>query len=331
MGGLYDEQMVNELHQGAQSLVTQWGLSEATDVKLLTVSENATFKAHDPIANKTVILRVHRPGYRTKSEIESELSWIKALRTEGIVETPEPLKTRSGDLVASFKTAHEERDVVAFSFMEGKEPSPDESLIDGFRQLGAISARLHLHAQSWERPVSFVRKTWNFNTTLGNSPLWGDWRAAMGLTEEGKALLEKTCEKVAEKLDVYGMGNERFGLVHADLRLANLLIDGNKLGVIDFDDCGLSWYMYDFAAAISFIEEDPIVPDLQHSWIEGYRDFAHLSAEDEAMFPTFIMLRRILLTAWLASHSETPTALELGASYTDGTLRIAETYLGSAS
>ena len=127
------------------------------------------------------------------------------------------------------------------------------------------------------------------------------------------------------------MGNERFGLVHADLRLANLLIDGNKLGVIDFDDCGLSWYMYDFAAAISFIEEDPIVPDLQHSWIEGYRDFAHLSAEDEAMFPTFIMLRRILLTAWLASHSETPTALELGASYTDGTLRIAETYLGSAS
>ena len=199
MGGLYDEQMVNELHQGAQSLVNQWGLSEATDVKLLTVSENATFKAHDPIANKTVILRVHRPGYRTKSEIESELSWIKALRTEGIVETPEPLKTRSGDLVASFKTAHEERDVVAFSFMEGKEPSPDESLIDGFRQLGAISARLHLHAQSWERPVSFVRKTWNFNTTLGNSPLWGDWRAAMGLTEAGKALLEKTCEKVAEK------------------------------------------------------------------------------------------------------------------------------------
>ncbi len=52
-------------------------------------------------------------------------------------------------------------------------------------------------------------------------------------------------------------GRERFGLVHADIRLANLLVDGEHVRVIDFDDCGFSWFMYDFATTVSFIEDHP--------------------------------------------------------------------------
>jgi len=39
------------------------------------------------------------------------------------------------------------------------------------------------------------------------------------------------------------------------------------------------------------------------------------------------MLRRMLLTAWIASHHETPTARELGAEYTQGTLDLARSWL----
>ncbi|MEM8759566.1 MAG: phosphotransferase, partial [Pseudomonadota bacterium] len=123
-------------------------------------------------------------------------------------------------------------------------------------------------------------------------------------------------------------GPERFGLIHADLRLANLLIDETgHIGVIDFDDCGFGWFMYDFAAAVSFYEHEPFIPDVQAAWIEGYREVADLPAEDEAMLGTFVMLRRLLLTAWLASHAETPTAQELGNGYTDGTVALAERFL----
>ena len=99
--------------------------------------------------------------------------------------------------------------------------------------------------------------------------------------------------------------------------------------MIDFDDCGFGWFMYDFAAAISFIEEDPIIPDLRAAWIDGHRTIAPLGEEDVAEIDSFVMLRRLLLTAWLASHSETPTAQELGADYTDGTLRLADAYLSN--
>jgi Ser/Thr protein kinase RdoA (MazF antagonist) len=106
---------------------------------------------------------------------------------------------------------------------------------------------------------------------------------------------------------------------------------GERFWAIDFDDCGFSWYLYDFASAISFLEHEPYIPALLDAWIAGYRTVAPLADEDVGMIPAFIMLRRMLLTAWIASHSETPTARQLGAAYTDGTVRLARDYLAGRS
>ena len=139
--------------------------------------------------------------------------------------------------------------------------------------------------------------------------------------------MSETVDQLRVRTDAYGYDKARFGLIHADLRLANLLADGSRLGVIDFDDCGFGWFGYDFAAAISFIEEQAYVPDLFDAWVKGYRSVATLEAEDEAMIPTLVMLRRIQLSAWIASHSETPTAQELGSTFTTGTVRLANRFL----
>lgn len=329
MSGLYNEELLKTLQAGATGLLTTWGLSPDAQVSLLNISENATFLAQDTQADTRVVLRVHRPGYHTRREIESELDWIADLRAHHIVDTPEPLTVAGGGHIATFDLNGEHREVVAFAFMSGSEPSPDSDLTGGFHKLGAISARLHNHARAWSRPESFQRKHWTWDTTVGPTPHWGDWRAAMGLEPEGAAVLERTSQRLRDRLATHGTEPDRFGLIHADLRLANLLVEGDRLGVIDFDDCGFGWFGYDFAAAVSFLEHEPYIPDLQDAWVEGYRTVAPLSAEDEAMLPTFVMLRRLLLTAWLASHAETPTAQELGAPYTDGTVALAERFLST--
>ncbi len=43
----------------------------------------------------------------------------------------------------------------------------------------------------------------------------------------------------------------RWGLIHADLRPSNIMIDGADLTVIDFDDCGFTWFLDDFASALT--------------------------------------------------------------------------------
>jgi len=63
------------------------------------------------------------------------------------------------------------------------------------------------------------------------------------------------------------------------------------------------------------------------AWVEGYRKISLLSKEDEEALPMFVMLRRMQLTAWVASHAETPTAQSMGEPYTQGTVALAEAFL----
>ena len=211
----------------------------------------------------------------------------------------------------------------------GDMPDPDaHDLQPGFRTLGAVSARMHAHARAWQRPAGFARFAWDYQTTLGRSGHWGRWQDGLGMGGEELELLGRLDDTLRRRLEVYGTDPERFGLVHADIRLANLLVDGDRVRVIDFDDCGFSWFMYDFATTVSFIEDHPDVPALKDAWVEGYRSVAPLGAEDEAELDSFVMLRRLLLVAWIGSHHEFATeAAELGAGFTAGSCALADRYL----
>jgi Ser/Thr protein kinase RdoA (MazF antagonist) len=323
----YNDQFLSSLHRALAHKLSDWAFSPAARLSLLNISENATYLAEE--GERRLILRVHRPGYHGPQEVAGELAWIAALRAEGVVETPAPVPGVDGRLLHSLMHDGTERMVAAFAFVPGRSPEPHEDLVDWFRELGAVTARLHRHARTWARPADFTRKSWTVETILGPEGYWGDWRAGLGLTAADRPLLERGQSAIAADLARYGMGAERFGLIHGDLRLANLLADGTRLRVIDFDDCGFSWFMYDFAAAVSFFEHEPVVPSLMASWVEGYRAVAPLCAEDEAILPALVLMRRMLLVAWVASHAETPTAQEMGAAYTEGALTLAERFLSS--
>jgi Ser/Thr protein kinase RdoA (MazF antagonist) len=327
MDGLYQDEFVESLRRALSTRLDRWGLSASTRLTLLSISENATFRADDPRRGEPVVIRVHRPGYHSAAEIESELAWISALREDSVVLTPRPLPARDGNLIETFDHDGGSRHAVAFEFMPGRELDGSADLRGEFRRLGAITARLHEHAEHWQAPAGFSRKSWDFDSMIGARGHWGDWRRALGLTAGGRSVLERCAQRLCGQLREYGRGAGRFGLVHADLRLANLLADGERLAVIDFDDCGFSWYLYDFAAAVSYIETSPELSGLQSAWLAGYRELRPLGDDDERALPMFVMLRRLLLTAWVASHAETPIARELGSGFTDDTVQLAGDYL----
>jgi Ser/Thr protein kinase RdoA (MazF antagonist) len=308
-------------------VLPRWNLSDRATLTFLSHSENTTFLAEDPLSGQRLVLRVQRIGYHSPAEIVSELSWIIALIADDVIATPRPLADREGLLLCPVRLNGSMQQVVAFEHMSGHEPDQSASLPSWFVKLGVLTAQLHRHSRSWPRPPDFQRKTWDFEAMLGTRPLWGDWRDALGLGNSGKLLLQKVADTLARRLHTYGQQSQRFGLVHADLRLANLLVDGERLGIIDFDDCGFSWFFYDFAAAVSFMEHETVVAELQQAWLQGYRTVAPVSKEDEAMLPVFVMLRRMLLTAWISSHSDTETARLLGTNYTHGTVAMGERFL----
>lgn len=323
---MYDDIFIARLEQALTAAMPRWGIAAGVRPHLLSVSENATFKVTDP-RRGDLVFRVHRPGYHSRAEIQSELAWVGALLEADIVPVNRPVPQVDGSLIAEIDDCGAPRHVVAFEFVPGREPEASVALVPWFRELGRIHAALHDHARRWAPPAGFQRKRWNFAATLGHAPLWGDWRDALGLEPRGRAVLQRAVNVLEGACARMGESRDVFGLIHGDLRLANLLVEGGRTTLIDFDDCGFCWFLYDFAAAISFIEHEPFIPDLKAAWIEGYAARNTLSPDDLRALDMFVMLRRILLTAWIASHRETPTAQALGPAYTDGTVELAEVFL----
>ena len=295
-------------------------------VSLLNVSENATFLVADPDQGPSV-LRVHRLGYHPEQEIASELAWMDALRAEAGVRTPRVLPDADGSLVvtATDPVTGDRRHCVRFEYLPGSEPAQDA--VGHFADLGEITARMHRHARQWPRPPGFTRFHWDYDAAFGTVARWGRWQDGIGVGPAEREILGRLDAALRRRLAAFGTGPERYGLIHADTRLANLLVDGGAVSVIDFDDCGFSWYLYDLGTSVSFFEHEPQVPELVDSWLSGYRRVLPLPAADEAEIWTFILYRRLLLVAWIGSHQAVDIAAELGSGYTAGSCELAETYL----
>ncbi|MEU8201061.1 phosphotransferase [Streptosporangium sp. NPDC049046] len=316
------------VHDVARVATRIHGLPDA-EVTLVNVSENATYRVDDPVSGTRSILRVHRLGYHSTPAILSELSWLEALREQAGIRTPRVIPAPDGSRVLTVP-GPEPRDCVMFEFLPGTEPSQDDPL-PGFERLGALTARMHRHARGWSPPEGFTRFHWDYEAALGAESRWGRWQDGLGMDTEARAVLGRLDKELRERLHRFGRGLGRYGLIHADLRAANLLVEGeNPPGVIDFDDCGFGWYLYDLAAAVSFVEHRPEVPELIDAWVRGYRTVLDLPAEDEAEIWTFVMFRRLLLVAWIGTHTGADIAAELGAGYTEGTCELAERHLGGS-
>ncbi|MGE0717573.1 MAG: phosphotransferase enzyme family protein, partial [Alphaproteobacteria bacterium] len=155
----YRPEVLADLDARVAAALPQWKMSPRTSASLLNLSENATYRLDDPEEGRSLILRVHRIGYRTAAEIESELAWIAALRTDGAVDTPAPVPGVDGTLVRTLpaSAAFPARHAVAFELAPGKEPDRGDDLVGWFRTLGAVTARMHAHVRAWPLPPAFRR------------------------------------------------------------------------------------------------------------------------------------------------------------------------------
>ena len=312
----------------ANRALVLWDLPQEATARLINVSENAVYLV-EAAGGYKAILRIHREGYHSRRAIECELTWIDALGAEGGVTTPGYYLGRNGNAIQQMGLEGQmsPRFMVLFHFVTGDAPDETGDRTPGFEELGGIAARCHLHALGWPKPQPFERLVWDIDAVLGPQPTWGDWRDGPDVGDEDCAVLEEVETVLRRRLAAFGKAPDRYNLIHGDMRLANLLVDAQGIRLIDFDDCGWGWLLYDFAAAISFIEDDPAVPALKAAWLRGYRRIRPLNAEEETEIDSFVMLRRLSLLAWIGSHIEAPEPQKLAPGFAKVTASLGREYL----
>ncbi|GHH79699.1 phosphotransferase enzyme family protein [Promicromonospora soli] len=316
----------------------QFGSAAGGDVamRLITVSENATFLVTadgDPVA----VVRVARPGYLAGADaFESEVAWVAALAADGVCQVPAALRTGSGTFCAALADeAGTDWWCVAYGYVTGRileDLFSDSAAGAGaadptsyYREIGAINARLHEHALTWAPPAGFARHSWDVPDMLGPTARWGRWEDAVDGAE--RSLLEEAQAAALATVGRAPRDAAAWGLVHADLRPSNIMIQGESLTVIDFDDCGHTWFQYDFAAALSFLEHTPEAPTMALEWLAGYTSVRPLARDAVELGCALSMVRRLQMLGWTTTHRADALPPDLWSAQVPGTLAVAESYL----
>jgi len=309
-----------------QPILNAFGMPVAV-ARCVNVSENQTFRIDSPQGKPLAVLRIYRAQHREEAEIRSELDWMEALCVAGDVRTPSILRTMSGDrLCPLFASGGSPRICVVFEFLQGSEP-PENERHKWFRRLGVVSAKLHGHGAAWNAPEAFRRPHLDWEALVGERAVWGPRCGAPGLDADAEREIVAAAALLRESLAEFDAQGLTRGLIHGDLRLANLLVDGEDLALIDFDDCAFAWHLFDVATSLSLIEDDPQAPELLNAWVDGYTRVKSLAASDLRSIPHLIMLRRIQVLSWFAGHADTDVTRTHGPAVVAGTIAAARQYL----
>jgi Ser/Thr protein kinase RdoA (MazF antagonist) len=142
-----------------------YDLPRNVTVALICLSENETWKVEVPSGAKWA-LRLQRPGYQSKNSLASEIAWLLALRKDGVAATPVPVAGLDGEWIQRVG----QRNLVLFEWENGRQPEIEMDLRQCFRALGAVTAQLHTHSRTWQRPGGFERFTWDFEAVGGVAP-----------------------------------------------------------------------------------------------------------------------------------------------------------------
>lgn len=318
----------------ANKAVEQWQLPMES-LTLIKHRENAVYKLITTDGSAYAI-RVHRAGYHSDAELRSEIQWMDALKEAG-VETPKFVKTPQGDsfLSITHEDVPEPRQIDILEWVDGEAMGTIEegitndalSLTDSFKVIGELAAKCHNQASSWELPEGFERQKWDIEGLVGDNPTWGKFWELKELSADEKATMLKVKDKLRDVLTEFGQSNDRFSMIHCDLLPENLLRCDDHYKLIDFDDAGFGWHLFDLATSLFFHLGEDYFDDIVAAYVEGYRVHRELPDEHLAMLPVFLMARATAYLGWGVTRAETDVAKELTPLVKAANLELAEMFL----
>ena len=331
---------VAELEQRYAALVRQalplWNIASDSPLSPIKLRENSVFRVFDRVANEDLVVRVHRAGYHGDAELRSEWQWIAALREFGVL-TPSLRYSGNGHM---FEIVHapevpEPRQVDIVDWIEGEQLGSMEEGLQGsaeeirarFETVGQVMAKMHNQAERWQTPQEFTRHAWDIDGLIGEQPFWGRFWELPALSAGQRDTMQAVRERLRADLTALGQMPGQYGLIHADLLLENILVNGRDIRVIDFDDCGYGWYLFDFATSIIFLHGSEHFDMATQALRIGYRQHRPLTDAQMAWLPVLLMARATTYLGWMHTRAETDTAREMTPYIIELVLNLAQDYL----
>ena len=298
----------------ARNALRHWGLDGAP-LALHSQSENTVFRVEGD-NGAAFALRVHRPGYHSLEELESEHVWTRDLAAAGLA-VPHAVDTLAGHPYATVPLpgSQETRHVGMVEWIDGtpihqllRELDDDAEVAACHAELGSVIADFHDATSRWSPPPGFRRHAWDANGLVGERPFWGRFWEIAGVSDTDRARLRTIRNAVLGRLSELPRTPDRYGMIHADLNVGNVLRAGDRLVVIDFDDAGFGWYGFDLAVALwqqlDFLHRHPRFALSRDALFAEYGARRPGSEDVLQTVPLFLLMRTLMLLRWIEDRPE---------------------------
>lgn len=274
----------------AEAAANHWG---GRITRTLRDRENHVYAMDLPMdhGGGRAALRLHRAGYQSAAAIGSEL-WCCAELAKAGLPVPKALAAADGRFLIPLEGG---RHASAIGWIEGEAlgeaglpfTRPLAELVDLYHNLGDLLSRLHQVTDGLTLPQGFTRPAWDRDGLVGETPFWGRFWDHPAADPDQRRVLVRARDALRERLT----GGDT-GLIHADVLRENVLVNDGSVSLIDFDDSGFGFRLYDLGTALVQLLALPEFPALREALMAGY------GTTDGAMVDAFTMARTMASVGW---------------------------------
>lgn len=215
-------------------------------------------------------LRINRPGFRTATQIRSELIWLDAIRHETDLQVPQPVRIRDGELMVTVELNGRPVHAALFTWLPGRHVRTRAPSRRTGYLLGRTAARLHDHAASFRPPAGFSTTRFDRVAALAERSTIFSNEPNQILTPDRRARLREAVAQIQEETDLLYRDTSGLRFVHSDLHFGNVKLLHGDMGVLDFDDSLWAFPVQDIGIATYYLQFRTNKEELMAAFREGY-------------------------------------------------------------
>lgn len=262
-----------------QTILKEYNLQ---DVKYKVIDSYENY-IYELLTDEPLILRISHSAKRDPESIMAELDWINYLSDN--MDVRKPIQSKNGNEMECIQNGDHDLYAVIFKKVEGKTLSdtyPEDVII---KKWGKLTARMHEITKKYI-PEGKRRIDWKMVDEVNKID---------DILDLHPEILKKY-HKLIQKIDY--LPKEEFGLIHQDLHDENLILNGERLYIIDFDDSLYHYFIADIAAILFHTawrfgkgDRNELVKKFFPIFIDGYKSVRNLSEYWIEKIDDFIQLR----------------------------------------
>ncbi|MGB2983853.1 MAG: phosphotransferase [Candidatus Bipolaricaulia bacterium] len=251
----------------ARKALAAYGIEEPR-LDLVSCERQVLYRVSDPETRTSYALRLYPSGW-DRGQILRTLFWLAALRREARLLVPEPVLTRTGELVQSLSTPGVSgfRQTAMLSWVSGQR-LPEWTATQAC-DVGRLIGKMHEQTKMFELPGELALKLREPDALDERiDPV----RLSRTVAPEEEALLIDAADRVRRATSTLGTAADVAGLIHANLTPEHVVFEDDAACAIGFTGCRWGYYAYDLATMGRSLRDRENGDELRSRLLEGYEE-----------------------------------------------------------